>query len=202
MGKVWNLEFAVGAACSLLVRHHGSHACLQCTVSLLTIGLAKSSHRFCGSIAYWSSPLSHHIHLLLYFVCSLPFRGSPVAVSLCSLWSSEGTRVAGRLLSGVCCYSGSAVGWPRSVSLLSRFCGPSWRKEVVASYLALSVVLLGRVCVYCISTVVYYASYCVQLPKHASWWMGSCVSASLVFLSSMWDYWWDLSLSFKCVMGY
>ena len=46
---------------------------------------------------------------------------------------------------GVCCYLGPAVGWPRSVSLLSRFCCLSWRKEVVASYLALSAVLRGRV---------------------------------------------------------
>ena len=68
MGKVWNLEFAVNAACSLLVRHHGSHARLQCTEPLLAFGLAKSSHRFCAALHYGLTSVPSRSHAVVLCV--------------------------------------------------------------------------------------------------------------------------------------
>ena len=72
MDTAWNLEFACLAACSLLVRHHGSHACLQCTELSLMVCLAQISHRFCGGIA---------------FLVSTSVPSHPPAVVLCVLYA-------------------------------------------------------------------------------------------------------------------
>ena len=133
------------------------------------------SHIVCGGFAFWSSPLSHHIHLLLCSVCSLPFRGSSLwPMWLCSLWLSEGIRVAGRLWSVVFATRDLQFDWPCfRVSVIA------FLRSVLGARRSLQAIWLCLFCcavesVYCICTVVCYVSYCFQLSKHASWWVGSC----------------------------
>ena len=143
LGNGYSLEFACVAVCSLLVRHHGSHACQSRAEVFLVDGLVLAScsaevirNSLCGGTATWS-----HFFPITSTCCCAPrvFRAVSwdlsMEVVVVLLVLSGGARATGRLSAR--CLQHVFYIWVASVQcpcgIVSAFF--QGRVEVVASFL-------------------------------------------------------------------